>query len=527
MATHSQSGTALSYQPAHLQNVAEFLLFGKEPSQAAIVLPTATHSYGELQSCVKKVASWVVQHSDPGARVVIAASNSFFWVAAYLGTMLAGRVAVPIAPEISSKDLSHVLSITEAQAGMLQDTFAANHDSDSWGLPLLLQSEFNVSLIRGISDIQADQPFPQSGGNDLAALMFTSGSTGTPRGVMISHRNIIANTHSIVEYLNLTSNDRAMVVLPFHYCFGASLLHTHLLVGGTLVFDNSFMYPELFLRRLFETNCTVFAGVPSHYQILLRRSGLRKHKFPALRLVQQAGGHLTPALLQELREALPDSQICAMYGQTEATARLSYLPPELLDSKAGSIGRAIPGVSLMVLNDEGDLVNPGEIGEIVAEGDNVACGYWREPEETAKCFRGKRLFTGDLATIDSEGFLYITGRTRDFVKCGSKRVSCRFIEDTLLGCEELVEVGVVGVEDDILGEAVQAFVVPRDPDMPSIEEHVFSFCKKHLPLLLRPRHVVVLESLPKNSSGKVLKSVLKQVAANANRDESLLRASRA
>src|SRR4029077_6932928 len=164
--------------------------------------------------------------------------------------------------------------------------------------------------------------------------------------VMVSHRNIIANTESIIDYLQLQSADRVMTVLPFHYCYGRSLLHTPLRVGGSLVLDHRFMFPDKVLQRMVETECTGFAGVPSHFQILLRNSSLRTRTFPKLRFVQQAGGNLPPVFLQELREILPNAKIFVMYGQTEATARLSYLPPGFLEAKAGSIGRGMKGVRL-------------------------------------------------------------------------------------------------------------------------------------------------------------------------------------
>src|SRR5262249_53510877 len=169
------------------------------------------------------------------------------------------------------------------------------------------QAASQRSLSSLASDTTAATEYASIGRDDLAALIFTSGSTGKPRGVMVSHGNIIANTNSIISYLGLTQRDRIMVVLPFHYCYGVSLLHTHLRVGGEVVVDNRFMYPETVLQRLIEAKCTGFAGVPSHFQILLRSSSLRKKQFPDLRYVQQAGGHLAPSFIHELRAALPNS----------------------------------------------------------------------------------------------------------------------------------------------------------------------------------------------------------------------------
>jgi acyl-CoA synthetase (AMP-forming)/AMP-acid ligase II len=251
--------------------------------------------------------------------------------------------------------------------------------------------------------------------------------------------------------------------------------------------------------------------VPSHFQILLGKSSLRKRRFPHLRYVQQAGGHLAPSFVRELRQALPTTQIFVMYGQTEATARLSCVPPELLDGKLGSIGKAIPGVTLRVVNESGEEVRLGETGEIVAEGANVTQGYWRAPEETAISFRDGKLYTGDLGTVDEEGFIYVADRAKDFLKCGGKRVSCRQLEEKLLEFSGLLEVAVVGVEDDILGEAVKAFVVPRRSGSDGFEEQLRLFCKERLPHQLVPRDIVVTDFLPKNSAGKVLKHSLKSL----------------
>jgi long-chain acyl-CoA synthetase len=343
---------------------------------------------------------------------------------------------------------------------------------------------------------------------DVAAIMFTSGSTNRPRGVMVSHLNIIANTSSIVEYLALTSNERIMVVLPFYYCFGTSLLHTHLRTGGALVIDTRFMFPDKVLVRMQETKCSGFAGVPSHYQLLLRKSNLKKMQFPALRYVQQAGGKLADSLIQELREAIPAVQIYVMYGQTEATARLSYLPPELLDRKAGSIGKGIPGTRLRVLDEGGAPVKVGEVGEIVAEGKNITLGYWNAQDETDLTFRNGRLHTGDLAKVDDDGYIFVVDRSKDILKCGGKRYSCKEVEEMLMEFDGLVEAAVIGVPDELLGEAVKAFVVPQHKDE-RLVDRLHNFCLQRLPAPLIPKQIVVLDEIPKNTAGKIMKPALR------------------
>src|SRR5260370_5811212 len=176
------------------------------------------------------------------------------------------------------------------------------------------------------------------------------------------------------------------------------------------------MYPELAVQRLRETKCTGFAGVPSHYQILLRKTSIRETPLPHLRYLQQAGGHLAPAFAQALREALPQKRFFIMYGQTEATARLTTMPPEMLESKPGSIGLPIPGVRLRLLDSVGEEVPTGEIGEIVAEVENIPQHYCRQHHPTAETFRGGRLHTGDLAKVDNHGFFHLAGRPKEFLK---------------------------------------------------------------------------------------------------------------
>jgi acyl-CoA synthetase (AMP-forming)/AMP-acid ligase II len=476
------------------------------------------HSYGALTTQAGLVAAQLLKIGGrKGDRVLLIGDTSLFWVACYLGIMQAGLVCVPIAANSQPRDIDYVLETIEARIVCAQDSVAIAHGASFAGRHLLTDKDAppvaetvsQQSLPSLMAEPTATHDYTSVAPNDLAALVFTSGSTGQPRGVMVSHANIIANTDSIVSYLSLTERDRIMAVLPFHYCYGASLLHTHLRVGGEVVVDNRFMYPETVLQRMIETRCTGFAGVPSHFQILLRNSSLRKKQFPDLRYVQQAGGHLAPAFIRELREALPKTQVFIMYGQTEATARLSYLPPDCLEAKLGSIGKGMPGVKLLVLNEEGLEVRPGEVGEIVAEGANVTLGYWKASQESEGIFRDGALYTGDLARVDEDGFIYIVDRAKDFLKCRGEKVSCRQIEEVLLEFDELVEVAVIGIPDDVLGEAVKAFVVPRIRDSNDLSGRMAAFCKSRLAPHHMPKQIVVLPALPKSNVGKVMKTALR------------------
>lgn len=494
------------------RNVASFLLKGKDPATTAVLLLDRSYTYGDLESAATTVARYLIQQGGrKGDRVILIADNSFFWISAYLGAFLAGMISVPLNPAISPEDLEHIVRLTEPRSAFLQSRLVARHKEQFTETQIVTDRGPGVSFADLMAQSLKKVDLPEVDAGDLAAIMFTSGSTGKPRGVMVTHGNIVANTESIIEYLKLTSADRIMAVLPFYYCFGASLLHTHWRVGGSVVVDPRFLYPDKVLQRMAETECTGFAGVPSHYQILLRRSSLKKMPFPRLRYVQQAGGHLAPVFVKELCAALPNTQVFLMYGQTEATARLSYLSPEIVREKPGSIGKGIPGVRLRVLNDFGNEVRPGETGELVAEGGNITVGYWRDPDGTAATFRHGQLHTGDLGTVDEEGLLYLVDRTKDFVKCGGERVSCLSLEERFLECDALLEAAVIGIPDEVLGEAIRVFIVPREAGARGLEDRLRQFCKENIPLKLHPKSIVVLDSLPKNGSGKVLKTELRKL----------------
>jgi acyl-CoA synthetase (AMP-forming)/AMP-acid ligase II len=264
-----------------------------------------------------------------------------------------------------------------------------------------------------------------------ALVLYTSGSTAKPRGVVQTFRNIDANTRSIVQYLGLGAADRAMLILPLSYCYGRSVLQTHLFAGGSVFLDNRFMYPRVVLEALATEGCTGFAGVPMTFEIIRRQVDLSSLAWPRLRYLTQAGGAMSPDTIRWARRAFHPARLFVMYGQSEATSRLSYLPPERAEDKHGSIGIAIPGVELKVVDGDGVEVAPVEVGHLVARGANVTLGYLDEPAETAAILRDGWLWTGDLAWRDADGFFFHVGRSKEILKIGGHRVSPVEIEHAL------------------------------------------------------------------------------------------------
>jgi long-chain acyl-CoA synthetase len=344
-----------------------------------------------------------------------------------------------------------------------------------------------------------------------ALVLYTSGSTGRPRGVVQTFRNIAANTRSIVAYLGLGPADRVMAILPFHYCYGRSLLQTHLWAGGSVYVDPRFMFPRVVVEAIGTEGCTGFAGVPTTFEILRREVDLAGIPRPRLRYVTQAGGAMRPDTIRWARRAFAPARLFVMYGQTEATARLAYLPPERAEEKHGSIGVPIPGVELRVVDEEGRTLPAGETGHLVASGENVTPGYLDAPEETAAILRDGWLWTGDLARQDADGFLWLVGRAKEILKIGGHRVSPLEIEQVVAEHPAVAEVAVVGAEDPLQGEVAVAYVVPRNGAVPG--QDVRRFCRERLPAHKVPAAVIAIAAIPKSAAGKPLKPELRARAA--------------
>ena len=484
-------------------NVTDWLLKPEHAERPALITLQSTHTYAELRAASDGFAAWLLgAGARPGEFVAIVGDNSFFSLACWLGSMRAGCVAVPLAASVAAETWRHVVTTTQLRFACLQKL--QSHLTSALGADAYVITETHLP------QVAAREPWPRLDEGALAMLLFTSGSTGIPRGVMITHENLRANATGIIESVRLRSDDRVMVVLPFCYSFGASLVTTHLALGACLVLDSRFMFPDKVLERMRETECTGFAGVPSHFQSLLRRSRLKSMRFPSLRWVQQAGGRLAPALVAELAAALPGVRVHVMYGATENTARITCLPPERLDDKVGSVGLPINGVQLTVQDEDGVPLGPGLIGRVIVQGASVSPGYFGVCDPT---FKGGRLHTSDLGRLDEDGYLFIVDRLGDFLKCGGTRTSVKVVEDAILHCPDVVEVAVLGVPDDLLGEAVAAIIVPRPGTHHELVERILRVARERLPIPLHPKLVRLVEDLPRGAGGKVQRPALRPLVS--------------
>jgi len=480
-------------------------------------------TYGEIEAGANRVAARLRDLGVArGDRVGLLADNGRAYVEGFFGILKAGAGCVALNGANKARTTAALLADSGA-VGLV--TMAARVARDlpeivhrapdlrsviidranpAWALPaavrvLRAEDVASASSARVASDVGLD---------DLCTILYTSGSTGLPRGATLRHRNLAANTRQILAYLHLTADDSVLSVLPFHYSFGNSLLLTHFAVGGRVVVDNRFAYPSAVVGTLERSRVSSFSGVPSTYAILAANTDFLRRSWPDLRYLTQAGGAMTAALTRRLIDELPPHvQLFVMYGQTEASPRLSYVPPERLREKLGSIGIAIPGVTLTIRDEHGRECAPGEVGEVVAAGENLMQGYWNDPAETALVLKADGLHTGDLGRKDDDGYIFLVDRVKNMIKVGANRVSPREIEDAIAEVAGVAEVCVAGVPDELLGEAVEAFVVVA-PGADVSAERILAHCREYLALYKVPRGVHFRDALPRSAAGKVLGSEL-------------------
>jgi long-chain acyl-CoA synthetase len=493
------------------------------PERNALVAAKATMSYAELnRQSGRFAASLRSLGLGKGDRVLLAVGGAFEYLVSCYGILKAGAVVVPHDSDTRSAILAHAITHSDARAVVLDGKNARFLDGWSPRLPTLehvvsagparLKEPGNLRLtelatmLAGVEEIHHSG----AGGNDLASLVYTSGTTGKPKGVMLSHRNIVANVCSIVSYLELGPSDVAAMLLPLHYVYGSSVIHTHVAAGAALALVGTLAFPGALLKAIQTHRCTGLAGVPSTFARLVQLE-LSEFDLSSLRCLTQAGGPMSPELTRKVLAAFPRSRLFVMYGQTEASARLTYLPPDQLERKLGSVGVPIPGVAIDVLDEAGAPVARGIHGEVVARGENVMLGYWKDPEATARVLRPEGLHTGDLGWMDGDGFLYLVGRQSDIIKSGGHRIGPREIEEVIERLPGVAECGVVGVPDELLGEAVAAVVAPVPGaalDAETVKKHAFAFLPRHKV----PSFVLFVPALPRTGTGKLGRADLRSLA---------------
>ncbi len=497
------------------------------PNKVALVCGGSRLTYGEIEASANRLAnafrSFGVCRGD---RVAIYLDNRVEAVISIFAALKAGGVFVVINRTTKADKLLYILNNCRA-AAWITDTRTRQQDLSGKLLAAVPSLKATIFCGDGAAQAAAEKarcynfeavqraylPDRPSGVNidlDLACLIYTSGTTGEPKGVMSDHNNVIFAASSITEYLHNVESDILINVLPLSFDYGLYQLLMTFKFGGTLVLENSFAYPAAILKKICEEKVTGFPGVPTIFAMLVRMD-LSAFDLSSLRYITNTAAALPPAQVKELQETFPGATIYSMYGLTE-TKRTLYLPPELLKSKPGSVGIAIPGTEAWIEDAQGNRVGPGVIGELVVRGRHVMRGYWEAPELTAKRYRpgpipGERIcYSGDLFRMDEDGCMYFVARKDDIIKSRGEKVAPKEVETVIYSVPGVVEVAVIGVPDPILGQAVKAVVVKDDPALTA--EKVLAHCRGNLEDFMVPKYVEFRSELLKSPSGKVKRAEL-------------------
>ena len=483
----------------------------KHPEKSAVLAEEEGRTYADLRDDVLRLARALQDHGlERGDRVALFLDNTVELPIGIFATLAAGGVFMVVNPQTKADKLGYMLRDSEASV-LLTDAALMETATEAADGVAPLRSTLSTDDLPDL--VAAAEPEPRPVGTiplDLAALIYTSGSTGQPKGVMMTHEAMVFTAGSVAQYLRLGHDDRILNVLPLAFDYGLYQLLMAMRIGGTLVLERSFAFPAKTLKRIDEEEVTVFPGVPTVFATLLGMKQRSPH--PSVRRVTNTAAGLPPSFHDGLGELFPNALVFRMYGLTECK-RVSYLEPELVDEKPTSVGRPIPGTEAFVLDDEGRPVTPGETGILYVRGPHVMAGYWNLPDQTAEMLKegpvpGERMLcTQDHFTVDEDGFLYFVGRSDDIIKTRGEKVSPLEVENALHGVPGISQAAVIGVPDEVLGEAIRAFVV-LDEGAELNEQEIIRACRERLENFMVPREVVLLDALPQTDTGKVRKKSL-------------------
>lgn len=512
----------------------------RTPAKPALVCGDDRWSYGKLDTYSDRFAEALVelgvQRQD---RVAIFLGNRAETVVSLYGTLKAGGVFVVLDGGTKARRLRYVLEdcgpkvlvartdqmqvVTEALTGWHGDLKLVwlgqrSGVADCCGTQSVLWDSIFDAQSDGDSEPRTVPPahLPRTIDVDLAALIYTSSTTGNPKGVMSTHHNMIAGARSIIQYIGNQQDDVILNALPLSFDYGLYQVIMAVMFGGTVILEPSFVFLHSILNRITDEKVTGFPIVPTMVAMLFKMRDPSAYDLSCLRYLTNTGAALPAQHIHSLRRLLPNVQIFSMFGLTECK-RVSYLDPAELDTRAGSVGTAMPNCEVLVVDEDGKEVAPGQIGELIIRGANVMQGYWNNPEITARVFQpgpypaSRWLHSGDRFRRDKDGFLYFLGRGDDMIKARGERVSPKEVENVICEMEEVAEASVIAVPDNVSGQAIKAFVVSRMGRLD--EKAVLRHCASRLESFMVPKYIELVAALPMTAHGKIDKCALQNAGA--------------
>ncbi|RDU35502.1 long-chain fatty acid--CoA ligase [Neobacillus piezotolerans] len=503
------------------------------PEKLAYYFMGKETSYGELDAAITKFASGLEQLGiKKGDHIALLLGNSPYFVISLYGAIRMGATVIPVNPIYSPDEIGYILNNGDVKAVVSLDLLLPIAEKSHHQLPKIEhfiicdsnqpeaaginKQELTIyPKMRAFTDVVAagrlDYIGPELQEEETAVILYTSGTTGKPKGAMLTHKNLYSNAIDIGTYLNMDENDRMITVLPMFHVFCLTVcLNAPLMAGATMLIIPRFSPKDVFdMAR--EQGATIFAGVPTMYNFLYQYESGNPEDFKTIRVCASGGASMPVALLLNFEKKF-NVRVSEGYGLSEASPVTCFNPLDR-ERKPGSIGLSIVNVENKVVDELGEEVQPGQVGELIVRGPNVMKGYYKMPEETDATIRDGWLYTGDLARMDDEGYFYIVDRKKDMVIVGGYNVYPREVEEVLYDHPEIIEAAVVGIPDPDFGEAVVAYAVSKNPEL--TERELLAYCDERLAKYKVPSRIEFLEELPKNTTGKILRRALRSQVIEA------------
>lgn len=488
----------------------------KQPDRRAYHFAGSDATYSEFVQQVECFAAGLQTLGiKKGDHVAFLLGNTPHYLISLYATMTIGAVAIPINPMYTQDEISYIIGNGDVKAVILLDSLLPLVEAGDMLFPgvhtyILCETAGNANggvsvkgKVHWFSEMMdaSKRLEPVSLAQDeVAIILYTSGTTGQKKGAMLTHANLYSNARDVGQFFGMTAEDRVIATLPLFHVFALTVVVNAPLVQGAAVLLAPRFSPGDIYELSRSQNATVFAGVPTMFNFLHQYVG-NPEDFSSLRLAISGGAPMPIRVLFDFEEKF-NIQVSEGYGLSEASPVTCFNPIDR-ERKAGSIGASIPNVENKVVDEQGKEVPIGEVGELIVKGPNVMKGYYKMPKETAEAIKDGWLYTGDLAKTDEDGYFYIVDRKKDMINVGGYKVYPREVEEVLFTHPSVLEAAVVGFPDVNLGETVRAFVVLKDKA--ATEEALREFCAQHLVKYKVPSAIDVLEELPKSSTGKILR----------------------